>query len=203
MHAFDAGSPFNTALIVFARPPVYGQVKTRLAASLGDDRALAVYQQLLMHTFQLLEKWPGKRYLFHAAEEIPSPYWPDIDLTHRLQSGKDLGQRMQMAFEEVLAEHSQALIIGTDCPGLQVFHLQEAARQLARYDLVLGPAADGGYYLLGLKQSAPSLFTGMPWSTDRVAALTLNRAEALNWRCHELPVLRDVDTEQDLGEWLH
>jgi rSAM/selenodomain-associated transferase 1 len=187
-----------TALIVFARPPVPGQVKTRLAAGIGPHRALEVYRRLLNQTMDLLLAWAGPRYLYHASSTMPLPYWPPMQCTHRLQQGTDLGARMQVAMAEVLADHVQALIIGTDCPGLSQDLVSEAARQLVCHDMVLGPAVDGGYYLLGIKKPAAVLFEDMPWSTDQVAALTLARAARLGYVCHQLPVLRDIDTEADL-----
>lgn len=188
-----------TALIVMAKPPIKGKVKTRLAATVGEDEALRIYEALLTVTKQLVSAWEGPLYIWHDADALPVPGWESVRASHYLQEGSDLGERMASALETVLDTHRAAMIIGTDCPAITPEHLDEAALQLESSDVVIGPAVDGGYYLLGLKEFSPSLFSDMPWSTDQVLQATIYRCQALHLTVHEGPVLRDVDTEGDLG----
>ena len=189
----------ETALIVMAKPPIKGKVKTRLAATVGEDEALRIYEALLSVTKQLVSDWHNPLYIWHNSDALPVPGWEDIRVRrHHLQEGSDLGERMAGAFKTVLARHRAAIIIGTDCPAITPEHLDEAALQLEASDVVIGPAVDGGYYLLGLKDFSPGLFTDIPWSTDRVLQATLDRCHALHLTVHQGPVLRDVDTEGDL-----
>ena len=198
-------------LLVFARPPVLGQVKTRLAATLGPAQALHVYGRLLARTQQAVAAaaLPATVWLAEApAAPAPAthplpdlPEWPG--LPWRLQTpGHDLGARLAEAFAVAFAEGAtQAAVIGTDCPGLTARHLTQAFEALAGHDLAIGPAADGGYYLLALRQPQPALFRGIAWSSPTVLAETLAHAAHLGLRVQLLPVLSDVDTEADLAAW--
>lgn len=188
----------ETALIVFTRPPLPGQVKTRLAAHIGPDAALAVHRRLLDHTAALVRTWPGPVHVYLAAAPPSGWAWPDPDSPWQLQAPGDLGQRMADALERTLAASPAAMLIGTDCPALLPSHLQRLAGQLADQDAVLGPAVDGGYYLIGMHHVLPSLFADLPWSTDQVAALTRQRLRAAGWSWAEGPLLRDLDTPEDL-----
>ena len=121
---------------------------------------------------------------------------------HSLQKGDDLGQRMYHAFQELLDTASDgALIIGTDCLDLTPMHLQDAARSLADHELVLIPALDGGYALIGCTTIEPGLFRDLRWSTDKVYRQTIANAEKLNYRVRSLESLRDIDTLQDLEHY--
>ncbi|TGD80885.1 glycosyltransferase [Hymenobacter wooponensis] len=190
-------------LIVFARYPELGRVKTRLAAGVGQERALQVYRQLLAHTQAVGAALPARKWLW-LAEAGPGADQSDPWVGyHQLpQPAGDLGHRMQSAFAHAFAEGAVAVvIIGTDCPGLRTDHLHEAYAALRTHDLVLGPATDGGYYLLGMKQVWPELFMNKQWSTDSVRADTLLDAERLGLQVHLLEELRDVDTADDLAAW--
>ena len=147
---------------------------------------------------RLYRAWHGPVYVYHLTEETNLPVWPGAEFHHRRQQGADLGEAMYQSFRDVLQHEPAALIIGTDCPQLSLEHVQQAAGYLQTYPAVLGPAHDGGYYLLGLRDADARLFVEMPWSTDRVAELTRQRFRALNWSWQELPVLADVDTVEDL-----
>ncbi len=189
------------ALIIFLRAPELGKVKTRLAATLGPEKALAIYLDLCQMTRRAAEQYPGPCYLYFS-DHIPAKLdWHVEHFVIHLQKTGDLGARMSDAFETVLAKHGAALIIGTDCPGLDVGVLQTAAENLKTHDAVIGPAEDGGYYLLGLKKTHPSLFENMPWSTDEVCSLTQARLGDLGWTYGLGPVLSDVDTEEDWLRW--
>jgi hypothetical protein len=117
-----------------------------------------------------------------------------------LQVGADLGMRMYHAFEQALEEHPWAILVGSDCPSTQCSDLRGALAHLqAGGDAVIGPAADGGYYLIGLRSNNRSLFAGIPWGTQQVFALTEKVMKTLAWDVRVLPVRRDIDTPQDLA----
>ena len=193
-------------LLIFARVPVLGRVKSRLAAGIGEPAALAVYHELLAITRTAVAgaRVPATVWLADATGPEPTATeaheWPD--LTTRCQLAGDLGQRMTAAFAAAFAEGAgRVAIIGTDCPGLCAAHLVQALALLASHDVVLGPATDGGYYLLGLRRPQPELFIHKTWSTDSVLADTLADAHRLGLRVALLSELRDVDTADDLAAW--
>jgi len=192
-------------LLIFARHPELGRVKTRLARTIGDAAALAVYKQLLAHTRRAADGLTSAQKTVWLAEAVlppanPAAHWPGYPW--QVQPAGDLGQKMAAAFAQTFAAGALAVaIIGTDCPGLTTAHLAAAFRQLQTHDVVLGPADDGGYYLLGLKALHPALFADKTWSTDSVLAATLADTRRLGLRVTLLPPLRDVDTEADLVAW--
>ncbi|MBB4602280.1 hypothetical protein HNQ93_002151 [Hymenobacter luteus] len=190
-------------LLLFARRPELGRVKTRLAADLGDEAALAVYRRLLAHTQAVAAPVAAHRTVW-LAEAGPaadlSDEWGGYE--QQPQPPGDLGQKMQAAFAQSFARGAAAVvIIGTDCPGLTTAHLTAAFRALETHDVVLGPATDGGYYLLGMKQLWPDLFQNKAWSTETVRAATEADVQRLKLSLCLLPELRDVDTAADLRAW--
>ena len=194
-------------LLLFAREPVLGRVKTRLAAGIGAEAALAVYRELLALTAAAVAAAgvPATVWLAEApasaTAEMPRPEWPG--LPWRVQPAADsLGARMAHAFDEALgAGAGRVVVIGTDCPGLSGELLTQAFEQLLTHDLVVGPAADGGYYLLGMNTLEPSLFENKAWSTASVLPDTLADAARLGLRVAQLPTLHDVDSVADLATW--
>jgi rSAM/selenodomain-associated transferase 1 len=199
-------------LLIFAREPVLGRVKTRLAAGIGSEAALATYRELLALTAAAvaaaqvpatvwLAEAPAESTLGPLASNLPRPEWPG--LPWRVQPAADsLGARMAHAFAEAFAAGAgRVVIIGTDCPGLTASLLRQAFAQLATHDLVVGPATDGGYYLLGMKELHASLFANKQWSTAAVLPATLADAERLGLRVAQLPTLADVDSARDLAAW--
>lgn len=203
--------PPSEHLLIFAREPVLGRVKTRLAADIGPEAALATYRELLALTAAAVAaaQVPATVWLAEApaasALGVPAhadrPEWPG--LTWRVQPAADsLGTRMAHAFAEVFAAGAErVVIIGTDCPGLTADLLKQAFAQLATHDLVVGPADDGGYYLLGMKKLHASLFANKQWSTAAVLLATLADAEHLGLRVAQLPTLADIDSGSDLAAW--
>lgn len=196
----------DTHLLVFARVPALGRVKSRLAAGVGEPAALAVYHELLAitHAAILEAGVPATVWLADAAGASPTATeaqeW--AALTACCQPTGDLGKRMAAAFAAAFAAGAgRVAIIGTDCPGLRASHLEQAFALLAEHEVVLGPATDGGYYLLGLRQPQPELFQNKAWSTASVLADTLADARRLGHRVALLPELRDVDTAADLAAW--
>jgi rSAM/selenodomain-associated transferase 1 len=187
-------------VIVFARTPVAGQVKTRLAAGVGAARALAVYEALLAHTCAAVRR-AGFDARVHLAGDIPErDLWSEAGFVRLPQPGADLGERMHLAFRAAFAEGvRKAVIIGTDCPGLTSATLHEAFQRLDEAEAVVGPAEDGGYVLLGLTSPVRSVFENKAWSGDTVLADTLADFKRLGMRVARLEPLRDVDTAEDLN----
>jgi uncharacterized protein len=196
------------ALVIFAKAPIPGQVKTRLCPPLTPDEAATLYGSFVLDMLERSKtavarlKLPIDRYLacmpsstlvfFKIMEERQSVNLVD-------QVGDDLGTRMQHTFETMFMKgYQRVFIVGTDVPSLPLDHYAQALALLTKNDLVLGPALDGGYYLIGLKQMVPDLFVGIPWSTDRVLAMTQEKATILGLKTALLPPWRDVDTIEDL-----
>ena len=172
-------------------------MKTRLAASVGEERALAIYQALLGHVRVVSESYPCHRMLYYSHFVDKKDEWSSASFSKRKQKGADLGDRMYNAFLEALEEVDHAVIIGSDCPLLSASHLEEAFSQLSKKDYVIGPAEDGGYYLLGMKEPSPFLFERMRWSTPEVCEQTLDRIRKKGKTVHILPTLPDVDHASD------
>ena len=198
----------STALVIFAKAPIPGQVKTRLCPPLTHDEAATLHGSFVLDTLERTNvaviklKVPFDRYLactpsstlvfFKIMEERQGVKLID-------QEGQDLGERMHRTFEAFFTRgYRHVLIVGTDVPSLPLSYYQQALELLEKHDLVLGPALDGGYYLIGLNQSAPALFENMPWSTDRVLPLTRAKADSLGLRMAFLPEWRDIDRMEDL-----
>jgi len=187
------------AVGIFAKPPYPGSVKTRLIPDIGAAKAASVYRYCLEYTLQVVRA-SGLEYQLFLSETCDDALFQQEE--HRLQKGDDLGQRMYHAFQELLDTASDgALIIGTDCLDLTPMHLQDAARSLADHELVLIPALDGGYALIGCTTIEPGLFRDLRWSTDKVYRQTVTNAQRLNYRVASLETLRDIDTLQDLEHY--
>lgn len=194
-------------LLVFAREPVLGRVKTRLAAGIGAAAALAVYRELLALTAAAVAaaQVPATVWLAEAPAggdpARPRPEWPGLPWRVQPVAGS-LGARMAQAFGEAFAAGAgRVVVIGTDCPGLSAALLRQAFDQLLRHELVVGPADDGGYYLLGMNKLEAALFANKAWSTATVLPDTLADAARLGLRVAQLPALHDVDSAQDLATW--
>lgn len=196
-------TPLKQALIIFARNPVRGKVKTRLAATMGDDKALSIYQSLLEHTVQITQQLPYDCYVFYADGISKNDVWPDDLYLKKNQEGKDLGQRMLHAFDTLFQQgYQKIIIIGTDCFELSSFILLDAFTALDEKEVVIGPSEDGGYYLLGMRQFFPFLFEEKAWSTDSVYSSTVQQLVIQNIRYEILPILNDIDTEDDWKQYL-
>ncbi len=186
-------------LIIFVRNPELGKVKTRLAATVGNERALDVYLKLLSATRQAALGVVCERHVFYAEHPDPKDDWDSAFFQKNEQTGSDLGERMRNAFAHVLGQGAgQAVIIGSDCPDLTSEILESAFDALQNHDVVIGPAEDGGYYLLGMNRLHPPFFTGKQWSTPTVLADTLADAERAGLTVAMLPTLNDLDDGADL-----
>ncbi len=187
----------SNALLIFIKNPVLGKVKTRLAATVGADKALKVYFELLRHTREISSQVEADRFLCYSDAVEEHDDWSNEEFIKKTQTGADLGARMSNAFKVALIHNKKVVIIGSDCPLLQADHLAVAFAKLEEYPFVIGPALDGGYYLLGMRQFSPEVFEHIEWSTDAVFSATLENIKALGQTCFQLPPLPDVDTEAD------
>jgi len=192
----------DNAIIIFSKNLDLGAVKTRIGKTLGEEKALEIYKELLEYTESVLDRVSYRRYIFWDREISTSrEYFSGNSYIHKIQNGEGLGERMESAFLEILKIHKKVLIIGTDCPNLTEHHLEEAFSSLATFDFCIGPAYDGGYYLLGLKRFSSNWFRNISWSTGKVYGETLDRAEEMQLNGFTLPILSDVDTEEDYYRW--
>jgi uncharacterized protein len=189
----------KSLLIIFYRNPELGKVKSRLAATIGEERALAIYILMATHARKLALTIPVDRVVYYSEFIDREDNWPNKDFNKRLQQGNNLGEKMKQAFEgSFKLGYASVCIIGTDCLELTEDILQQAFESLKQHDTVIGPAADGGYYLLGMNKFIPEVFNNKKWSTDSVLNVTLEDMKQLKLSCHLLPTLSDVDIESDL-----
>jgi uncharacterized protein len=196
-------------LIIFTRYPELGKAKTRLIPALGLEGATHCHRQMVEHCLREVRQVQASHDLdveiqFVGGTMLQMQAWLGPDLTYRVQGSGDLGDRLSHACQTAFNEGGQSvLLIGTDCPGLNAPGLVAALHQLQHHDVVLGPALDGGYYLMGLQKFVPELFQGIAWSTDRVLAETVAIAQRLHLTTQCLPQLSDVDYPADLIHWQH
>ena len=188
----------KTAAVVFAREPVPGRVKTRLAAAIGEAAACSVYAALLERTLAVTAD-AGFDLVVSFAEP-PSPGWTAGHAQRwEVQRGDDLGARMRDAFDRRFGDgFDRVVIVGSDCPLLEMEHLTDAVKAVRDAAVVLGPAADGGYWLVAQRRPGVDLFTGVPWSNPGTLAATRQRLESLGASWVEIEALDDIDTEGDL-----
>ena len=190
----------KNALIIFIKNPIKGKAKTRLAKTVGEDQALAIYLKLLAHTRQLVMTMDCDKYLFYSDFVDEKDAWDNGIFNKKVQSPNvDLGEKMNKAFEFIFSKkYEKAVIIGSDCWELKMEHLTAAFEGLENNDFVLGPAKDGGYYLLGMKNLYPEIFANKKWSTASVLEDTIKSIKYLQKTYCLLSVLSDVDHYEDL-----
>lgn len=181
------------ALVVFLKNAAAGKVKTRIAATTDDRTALEVYSELTKKTIELIYQLEVSTYLYFS-DHIPHDFEALKEAVKRLQYGHDLGARMSGAISECLSDHRAAVIIGSDCPYLTSEILSEAFLKLNEVDFVIGPACDGGYYLIGMTAHHPDIFENIEWSTSNVLRETINRIKNSGYSYHLLPELEDIDS---------
>ncbi|SHN20819.1 hypothetical protein SAMN04488057_110138 [Cyclobacterium lianum] len=188
------------AIIVFQKYPEPGKVKTRLAATIGASKAANIYACLVRHTHRQVQALNAVIFVYYQGP-ITTEEYPKLGYWFQKQQGIDLGERMSRAFQEVFKKgFEQVLVIGTDCLELESKHLYQAYSSLDKKDIVIGPARDGGYYLLGMRKYFPGLFQGIAWSTSSVFEATLKNAQSDGLSCGLLETLNDVDRYEDLGK---
>ncbi|RQW84178.1 MAG: glycosyltransferase [Geobacter sp.] len=198
----------DKALLIFAKQPLPGKVKTRLTPPFSFQEAADIYRCMLSDTLTKLTDLPGvEKFLFFesspGAEDFFQKAFPGVRTFP--QQGDGLGDRLEKAFETVFAlGFESAAAIGTDSPDLPLSYLEEPFRLLEEggADVVFGPAVDGGYYLVALERSCPELFRDIPWSTNRVLERSMASAATLGLRVECLPIWHDMDTVEDLKKFL-
>lgn len=194
-------------LIIFSRYPEPGKTKTRMIPALGAQGAAELQRQMTEHTLaqaKKLTKLLGVAIEVHFAggNQQLITNWLGQDLVYQPQSSGDLGQRMTSAFTEAfMAKMESVVMIGIDCPDLNENLLSQAFESLNHHDLVLGPAQDGGYYLIGLGRNSTELLNNISWGTDQVLAQTVAKAKQLDFTIAYLDTLSDVDRPEDLVIW--
>ena len=187
----------KNSLIIFTRNPILGKVKTRLAKSVGNEIALEIYQFLLNKTREVTLNLPADKLVFYSEEITNKDIWDATIYKKELQKGTDLGAKMSNAFKTCFKNgYEKVVLIGSDLFDLEEFHIREAFEKLEKNDAVIGPALDGGYYLLGLKKMHPTIFMNKNWGTATVRKNTMKNLEKVN--VHLLPILNDVDVIEDI-----
>jgi rSAM/selenodomain-associated transferase 1 len=190
-------------VILFIKAPVRGQVKSRLAAAIGEELALELYRRFILDIIDTVNASNNLLRICYSPPDAGNAIadWPGQGYPAMPQQGDDLGVRMENAFCRIFSEGAaSAVLIGSDIPDLPVAIIRDAFDALTRSDAVIGPASDGGYYLIGFNRDAflPSLFHGIPWSTDRVFSETMKSFKETSLRVWVLQEWSDVDTIEDL-----
>ena len=197
--AFDFHFPTSKkALIIFTRNPEFGKVKTRLARTIGDESALDIYKFLIQHTVKVTKDLKVDKYVFYSEEIRKNDAWNVDIFRKKLQEGNDLGERMHNAFIEIFKMgYEKAVIIGCDMFDWEKADLEAAFVALNDFDFVIGPATDGGYYLLGMKHPMQTLFLNKEWGTSSVLEQTLRDLEDENYLL--LKERNDIDIYDDIA----
>jgi rSAM/selenodomain-associated transferase 1 len=194
----------NERLIIFLKAPCPGLVKTRIAETAGNERACAIYRQLVDHVLANIGLIRDVQLRFapdDGREEIQ--HWLRDGWSAQPQGPGDLGERLCRAFDESFsAGASRVVIIGSDCPEVGASDARAAFKELKSYDIVVGPAVDGGYWLIGLRAPQPELFQNIAWSSENVLAQTLAKTKTLGLRVQLLRILTDIDTETDWNAYV-
>ncbi|MEX2131130.1 MAG: TIGR04282 family arsenosugar biosynthesis glycosyltransferase [Pseudohongiellaceae bacterium] len=191
----------SNCIQVFARAPVAGQVKTRIAARIGPEPALSLYQAMFHRTIEQVNQVPLSHRELWITGNPDDPMFAAVKPEFRIftQQGKDLGERMRFALQQGLTRYTMVILIGTDCPTLDALYLESAIEALnAGNKVVFGPAEDGGYVLLGLTVMVPGLFEALHWGTDTVLQISQTRLKDLSLPFKLLKPLRDIDRPEDL-----
>jgi rSAM/selenodomain-associated transferase 2/rSAM/selenodomain-associated transferase 1 len=193
-------------LVVFLRFPSNGEVKTRLARTIGNEMATRFYRECAEHLFREVEELPQDivRHIYYTPRNAGKSVerWAGRDYYYQAQANGNLGKRLETIFHDQFKKgFKKVMIIATDVPDITVTDIKEAFNAMGEADLVIGPSFDGGYYLIGMKELHPSLFDGIAWSTNIVYDQTLAIAAESGLRVHNLRTLDDIDTEEDLHRW--
>jgi len=192
-------------LLIFTKSPVLGEVKTRLQPDYSQEQSLTLHKNMMLNTLALTKKLnnidielcctPSRNTMFFLECENQYP------LTLSDQQGADLGERMAFSLSVALQTHAKVIIVGTDCPALDEEYIEQAIQALEHHDVVLGPAEDGGYVLLGLRKFSAELFSDISWGSNRVLEQTRQVLEDLSWSYKELGIMHDIDRPEDLRRY--
>ena len=189
----------TSLLMVFVRNPQLGTVKTRLATTVGDKVALEIYIELMRHTAEVTHKVSADKKVFYSEKIEQHDVWTEMNFSKALQTKGNLGQRMENAFRTAFEKgYKKVLIVGSDLYSLKTSHIEKALHQLDKKEVVIGPAQDGGYYLLGLNKNLPALFCNKSWGTSTVLKETLNDLKLKSIFLME--PLNDIDNFEDLNK---
>jgi len=193
----------NYRIIVFAKAPIAGEVKTRLLSSMDAQTVTALYKQLVLHSLNTAVGSQVGSVELWGAPSIEHPFFlrcaEKFSVELHQQTEGDLGKRMAHAFGETLKKTPMALLMGSDCPSLTHDDLKEAKKILGQgSQAVISPTEDGGYVMIGLRQFEPTLFEGIPWGTSSVLEETRHRLRQMGWKWQELPQRWDVDRPEDV-----
>jgi uncharacterized protein len=190
----------NNALIIFIKNS--GEVKSRIAQEIGNDAAIAIYNELLDYTFSLaqeVKKFCSVHLFFTIKNE--DKRWAEISEYQYIQNEGDLGERMSSALHQVLQLNKKVVLVGSDCPYLGATHISESFDQLELADVVIGPANDGGYYLIGMNSLQKNIFSEIPWSTSSVYHSTVDKLYDARLTFVTLDRLDDIDYYKDYQNW--
>ena len=188
-------------LIIFVKNFVPGLVKTRLAEKIGMFLALDVYQELVAYTGEVVGQVEADKMVFYSEYVEVEDMFEGENFEYNVQMGNSLGERMQNAFQYAFDKgYSRVTIIGSDCHQLTPKHLDETFDQLEINDVVIGPAQDGGYYLLGLNGPCPALFEGKEYSHEKVFEELMTEVKSLGLEYYQLETLNDIDTLEDMQD---
>lgn len=188
-------------LIIFTKNAELGKVKTRLAKDVGDESALEIYQALIEHTERVARPVLAQKKCYYSEFIANSDVFKDEYFEKCIQKGDDLGERMYNAAKASSGEWAnKIIIIGSDCYDINSGIIEEAFKSLDSHDFVIGPAEDGGYYLIGMTELHPEIFLNKVWSTENVFLDTLLDIQKIKKTHYLLPTLSDVDTVDDLPE---
>ncbi|MDY6898898.1 MAG: TIGR04282 family arsenosugar biosynthesis glycosyltransferase [Cyanobacteriota bacterium] len=194
-------------LIIFTRYPQPGKTKTRLIPALGVEGAANLQRQMTEFTLSKVKKFQESAAIsfeirFAGGDLQLMQNWLGTELNYLLQGEGDLGKRMKNSFLSSFNQGAkEVVIIGIDCPEVNTEVLAQAFEKIQNCDLLLGPAVDGGYYLIGLKRAIGELFINIDWGTSKVLQQTVDIAQQLNLSVGYLPTLADVDRPEDLPIW--
>jgi len=194
----------DRCLLFFVKYPEKGKVKSRLAAVIGDDSAVSVYKNLVDQMLSTLKEGTFPLYIcfFPKNAQKPIKNWLGREYRYLPQNGKDLGERMRNGFIDGFAMgYKRVVLIGSDIPDLPMKYIEKAFKSLKEMDAVIGPAYDGGYYLIGFKDKtfSPQVFEGIAWETKNVFGETMKKFKRSRRVVYTLPYQRDIDTVKDLN----
>lgn len=189
----------KNALIIMTKNPELGKCKTRLAKTLGDNKALEIYIQLIDYTAKIAKESKADKFIYSTDILIDKKRWECPNTFFSIQSKGDLGERMNTAIQNIKNQgYEKVIVLGSDCAEINAKDIDKAFDKLNTNDYVLGPALDGGYYLIGMNEVSPTLFQNMKWSTENVLSDTVARINAKNCTHSLLEAKSDIDFEEDL-----
>lgn len=192
-------------LLIFTKSPVLGEVKTRLQPEYSEEQSLTLHKKMMLNTLALTKKLTNMNAELCCTPNRNTMFFLDCEKKFPVmlsdQQGADLGERMAFSFSIALQTHDKVIIIGTDCPALDEEYIEQAIQALGEHDVVIGPAEDGGYVLLGLRKFSLELFTGISWGSDSVLKQTRQVLKDLSWSYKELGIMHDIDRPKDLHRY--